>query len=677
MDVFGIKGLLRLLRHESGFRAPELPSIADHAKTSFASTVFSGESHQWVTYLQQSRSDRYVKDIRIWIELKRDAQQLILHADNEASRTLAGHLETAFRTFQARVRHKPFVAQAAHEAIFENSSNYDGDLRLRVSHLLPCEASREVKLGHSKEVVASIIVLREATVRAVLRNLISAGRETPADAHLGLTWPLVRRLISQLSYPDYPRDRFVEKIALTERNCLIAVNLLFDEKRHQQLVPNKVGKLFQQFIAHREGIRESDLFERHLYFRLLNELSFMLDEQSYRDHRTLADVLVREYLDNRYLRLSLAGMMPPLDRHMAPMPFHWEKKKVSTPYPRQGRYGILDDEDLNAWRKVEGPFREMGFTIIRQLGIGQFGRVYEACNQFNPHIPRHVALKVDRIVRGKKKEAIQGAQETMQIASDLAAAPHVIRIFDAGKVSGKRYTFHVLQMVDGDTLDNLVGISGTEHSSMLRPRRGIRSEREVQKDYLKAIKDSTREIWRRNRMTRPFADPLDLSQSLDLMTSILIWLEEVHSLGYAVNDLKNGNLMISRRGQLKGIDLDAYSRIRNPLDRVGDFFFLAVSLILLLLNISRLHGKPMVGCEGALESPDILRTALQANWEFGDVAQLSEGRVQNEEVIDLLVDLIQRAQHGVYAQQSDQFSADIDRLIWLKRRALSTEIVLD
>ncbi len=265
----------------------------------------------------------------------------------------------------------------------------------------------------------------------------------------------------------------------------------------------------------------------------------------------------------------------------------------------------------------------------------------------------------------------------MRIGGDLAAAPHVIRIFDAGKVSGKRYTFHVLQMVDGDTLDNLVGISGTEHSSMLRPRRGIRSEREVQKEYLKAIKDSTREIWRRNRMTRPFADPLDLSQTLDLLTSVLIWLEEVHSLGYAVNDLKNGNVMISRRGQLKGIDLDAYSPIRDPLDRVGDFFFLAVSLVLLLLNVSRLHGKLMVGCEGALESPAALRTALQGNWEFGDVAEMSGGRVQTEEVVDLLVDLIQRCQHGAFAHHPDQFTEDINRLIWLKRLVFASEIVLD
>ncbi len=57
MEVFGIKGLLRLLRHESGFRLPRAPLAERHAKTSFSATVFSGESQQWVSYLQASRTN--------------------------------------------------------------------------------------------------------------------------------------------------------------------------------------------------------------------------------------------------------------------------------------------------------------------------------------------------------------------------------------------------------------------------------------------------------------------------------------------------------------------------------------------------------------------------------------------------------------------------------------------
>jgi serine/threonine protein kinase len=409
----------------------------------------------------------------------------------------------------------------------------------------------------------------------------------------------------------------------------------------------------------------------------LNELAFMLDEQAYERRSLFARVLVREYLDERYLRLSLAGVMPDIDASMERMPFHWEQHTIATPYPRLGRYGILDQEDLSAWKKVESRFRDMGFVLIRQLGIGQFGRVYEALNRYNPHIPRHVAVKIDRIVRGKKKEAIQSAEATMAIGEALATAPHVIRIFDAGKLKGKRFTYHVLQLVDGETLDHLVGVSGGEHSSMLPPRHGHRSVKEVQQDYLKTIKASTKEIWRRQRMARPFLDPLNLAQALEVFTSILLWLEEIHQLDYAVNDLKNGNLMVSRRGQLKGIDLDSYSPITNPMDRVTDFFFLAVSLTLFLLNVARPHQESMRGCTGLLQSPATLRDAIAGTWSFGDVALLSDGRVISDEVIDLLRDVIDRSRDHTYAHDSRCFTRDIDRLILLKRTIFATEIVLD
>ncbi len=42
--------------------------------------------------------------------------------------------------------------------------------------------------------------------------------------------------------------------------------------------------------------------------------------------------------------------------------------------------------------------------------------------------------------------------------------------------------------------------------------------------------------------------------------------------------------MMSRRGQLKGIDLDSYSKTHSPKDKMTDFMFLAVSLILLLFS---------------------------------------------------------------------------------------------
>jgi hypothetical protein len=46
---------------------------------------------------------------------------------------------------------------------------------------------------------------------------------------------------------------------------------------------------------------------------------------------------------------------------------------------------------------------------------------------------------------------------------------------------------------------------------------------------------------------------------------LTLWVEEIHNLNYAINDLKGGNIMIGRRGQLKEIDMDSYSLVSNAL----------------------------------------------------------------------------------------------------------------
>jgi hypothetical protein len=359
------------------------------------------------------------------------------------------------------------------------------------------------------------------------------------------------------------------------------------------------------------------------------------------------------------------------------MPFCREPKGISTPKPQVGQYGILDQEDLDAWKKVSRPFDDLGLTLLRQLGMGEFGRVYEALNHTNPHIPERVAIKVDRIQKGEKKQAILAAEQTMQIGRDLALSPHVIRIYDAGKLKGKKYTYHVLQLVDGDTLDNLVGVVGEEHSSVRRPESARRSADDVQREFLQSVRRSAGESWRRRRAALRFTEALSLSQLLDLLTSILLWVEEIHTLGYAVNDLKNGNLMVSRRGQLKGIDMDPYSRVVTSLDKLPDFFFLAASLLLLIVKAQPAENSQAVNVERTLSSRDNMWAALRQSWSYGDVARISHGRVETSDVINLLVDLIRKSRNRTYSTDAEVFRQDIDRLIRLKRTVFIEEIVLD
>ena len=305
------------------------------------------------------------------------------------------------------------------------------------------------------------------------------------------------------------------------------------------------------------------------------------------------------------------------------------RTRVSTPYPQLRRYGILDEEDLNAWKKVEGPFRDMGFTLIRQLGIGQFGRVYEACNQFNPHIPRHVAIKIDRIVRGKKKEAIQSAEATMRIGEDLSTAPHVIRVFDAGKLKGKRYTYHVLQMVDGDTLDNLVGISGIEHSSMLRATDretiGTRGPAGLsqgdQSIHARGLATPTHDAPVR-RPARPLPDTRPVDQRPVVAgRNPPTQLCRQRSEERKSDDQPTRSIQGHRPGCVQSASPIRWTELPTSSSWPS-------RCVLLLLNVNKSRDEPMASCEGLLQSRDTLLGALTEAWPFEDVANISNGRVE-------------------------------------------------
>jgi hypothetical protein len=534
-----------------------------------------------------------------------------------------------------------------------------------------------VLLNGARDLSDTCIVLRSEHVVTALQGFGKTLRRGSNDEILGRGWPLFFRVLAHLGYPNNPRDRFMEKIDLTLRLAQITNNLLYQGVSHGRLVPNQAGELYHLALSQRDGIALQDLIDKNPWLRLLNDLRFLLDERRQHDLLDLARTLVREYLDTSYLRLSLAGIMPDVAAAMAAMPYRENGSSFLTPQPAIGAYGILDDSDLKAWRKVDRPFRDMGYTILRQLGIGEFGRVYEALNAANPTFPLRVALKVDRIRPGEKKQMIQQADVVMQIGRDLAPAPHVIRIYDAGKLRKKKYTFHVLQVVDGDTLDNLLGIAGKEHSSVHRPIDPWQSATDVQVQYLQAVSGSAGESWRRRRMVHSFLEAPTLPQMLDLLTSVLLWIEEIHKLDYAINDLKNGNLMLSRRGQLKGIDLDSYSPVHTPIDRITDFYFLAVSLSLFLLNITgNVRGSQIVE-DQLVRDADKLRESLQQAWPFGEIAERCEGRVRTDDVLDFLLQVVTRCRDRTYAEHTWQLSHDIDELIHLKRTIFAEELVLD
>jgi hypothetical protein len=670
--MWNLHALLRRLGIEDHFNDVEGLSGEQPAfETDISATVFGGEPSQWVRYLGTKRAERHA-GVPVRILWDPAEHTLAFRAEDSSTGELVDVLNRGFPFLQQQLQRAPHAARILDDMIFGNASNGAAPLTLRVSAELPTEATREVDWDDDFRATDTCIVVRQSLVESVLRQLRELGPDATAETRLGLTWPLLRQVVSYLGYPSYPRDRFIEKINVTTRDMLLALNLLFREQAAGRLVANAVGAAYLRYESRQTRIAEDDLFRQHPYFRLLNELSYLL-RANWSVHETLARIQIREFLDGRYLRLSVASIMPAPTPVMAPMKYRYRQKWLSTPLPRLQRYGILDRDDLAAWKVVEDPFRDLGFVFLRQLGIGEFGRVYEALNTHNKSWPERVAVKVDRL--GERRNVIQNTETMLQTSRDLAASPHVIRIFDAGRLQGLQLTYHVLQLVDGDAVDHLSHLTGHEHASVRRPEASRHSFASAEREYLKSVQNSGQEAWRRERMRAPFTRPLSLNQVLDLITSFLLWVEEVHKLNYAVNDLKAGNIMISRRGQLKGIDMDSYSPVSTRFDLLTDFFFLAISLWMFLRFV---QGRPTQGVEDQqLRSPDGIRAGLSEAWNFGDVSQVSHGRVGKDDVLNLLGDLISRSRTAVYAKDGTLFATDIDRLIRLKRSLSMEEIVLD
>jgi hypothetical protein len=643
-------------------------------QTELSTTVFSGEAKEWLRYLRLPVSERCEPDLRVRIHLQPDMRVVAFEAENEDSRWLADVVALGLRRTRKRLTDKPKVESAFDDLLFKNARKGQRWLTLRLSPEVPSDGTREVTRDGMNGPGETRIVLHSRLVRYVRDALLDASHS--AEASLGLLWPVVSRVVSQIAYPESPRDRFAEKIDVFSRMSYVAINVLYEGRKAGSLVPTPAGDVYEQMVSESSGISRAGLMDRHPYFRMLNKLGFLLRGHSYASDAAEVRIAACEYLDSVYLRLSLAGAMPEIAPAMEPMDFERLGRRVRTPEPEIGSFGIVDAEDFEAWRTVADSFRDVGFTLLRQLGMGEFGRVYEALNDNNPQYPGRVALKVDRIL-GKKKNAILEAEEAMSVGRALARSPHLMRLYDTGKLKGQRFTYHVLQLIDGDTLDNLVGVTGTEHASVSRPPSARSSDREAQAEFERAVSSRGSELWRRQRMALPFTQALSPALVLDLLTSVLLWMEGVHEVGYAINDLKNGNLMMSRRGQLKGIDLDSYAPAHSPKDKVTDFMFLAVSVILLLFSAPVANRGRVVPWEELIESEARLRAGLIEAWPFGNVEVLSDGRVTREELTSVLVDLVHRSRHLIYTKRPELFSDDIARLIGLKHRLLMEEFVID
>jgi hypothetical protein len=174
-------------------------------------------------------------------------------------------------------------------------------------------------------------------------------------------------------------------------------------------------------------------------------------------------------------------------------------------------------------------------------------------------------------------------------------------------------------------------------------------------------------------MAESFLAPLTLRQTLDILISILLWVEEIHKMGFAINDLKNGNIMLNRRGQLKGIDLDAYFFL-NKTKKEDDFMLLAILLVIFITQVFSEQFLPLHTSDLLKNEVTTMKIILKNAWPFDDLPKNNSEAL--EEVIDSLAWLISNCKSKVYSQDKNKFSHDIDKFIFLKRKLFEKEIVL-
>ncbi|HEU5077509.1 MAG TPA: hypothetical protein VFU02_25125, partial [Polyangiaceae bacterium] len=363
------------------------PAESESIHTEFSATLFSGSPAEWVRYLSLAPEVRYERGVEALLCCERADWRLRFEPKDEAARWLCELLAQGMSLLRAQVRQKPAVEAQLEWVLFERASTLPLPYRLHLSRLLPAISSREV--GWDLVSPRARLVFNRGFALTVRKALASSDLDN--GMRLGISWPLLANLAVHLAFPLDPTDRFLSKIDAVARLAYIGVNALYDASSEGRLIPNSAGEALEQVTSAATGIAVNELRSRHPYFRMLHRVGFALRGKPYEHYANELRIAAREQLDQRYLRLSLSGAMPEIEPWREAMPVTLGRKKVETAAPVVGRFGIADDDDYAAWVKVQKPFREVGYSLLRQIGIGDYGRVYEAHNAANGAFPERVA----------------------------------------------------------------------------------------------------------------------------------------------------------------------------------------------------------------------------------------------------------------------------------------------
>ena len=201
--------------------------------------------------------------------------------------------------------------------------------------------------------------------------------------------------------------------------------------------------------------------------------------------------------------------------------------------------------DLGA-AHFEAP-RELGeFRILRQLGRGGMGVVYEA---EQASLQRRVALKVLPTVAALDDRALQRFQHESQAAASLQH-PHIVPIYAVGQQQGLHY--FAMQLIEGVSLaSEIKALRASQGKFQFGTGSTIKNAGTITRDDAQPHEDTPlNSVKQLLGGLGEFGTPAYFAKLAQIMRDVALALQHAHEVGVIHRDIKPANLLLDRRGKV-------------------------------------------------------------------------------------------------------------------------------
>ena len=185
-----------------GIRSEDRTFRQSGVRTELSTTVFSAEPEEWVRYLTLPHKDRYEPEVRVHLHTDAKLALTVFEPENEQSRWLSDLLDQGLRYLRRQLEPKPNALAAFNElACGDPRGQQRPSSLILLSEHVPADGTRET--SHESAALGSEVrvVLQLRLVR-FLREQLERGTWMPSDQRVGLYWPLISRVVSELAFPN-------------------------------------------------------------------------------------------------------------------------------------------------------------------------------------------------------------------------------------------------------------------------------------------------------------------------------------------------------------------------------------------------------------------------------------------------------------------------------------------